>query len=276
MISSSGFESGIRTGFRYDSGTATRRSGLSGDIANDLNIPFNSYNGILETEINTVNNPQITTFRLTGLNSGYDYGCKVLLDTGDININLLPMIAQGSVYRIQRKNASDQIYKVISIREQNQNEYTVSASKYDTGKFQEIESHITSDYLPQTYASQQAQAAIGLQTLAAPAITQFTTGATGATFSLTGQWSGVAGATGYSTSVYLENNNIAYYNTTDTTGLLITGLTTFGYWTINVQAIGNNSTYINSSISQYGFMAYYDNSTVTSFDRPHITNFKLS
>lgn len=275
LIAPSGFESGIRTGFRYNSNIATRRSGLSGDIGNDLSIPFNSYNGILETEISTVNNPQITTFTLTG-NTGYDYGCKVLLDTGDVNINLLPMIAQGSVYRIQRQNATDQIYKVISIREQNQNEYTVSASKYDTGKFQEIENHITSDYLPQTYASQQAQAAIGLQTLAAPVITQFTTGATGATFSLTGQWSGVAGATGYSTSVYLQTNNITYNSTTSSTGLLIDGLSTFGYWKMSVQAIGNNSTYINSAVAQSGFSVLYNNSLVTSYDRSFASNGTLN
>jgi predicted phage tail protein len=274
LISSSGFESGARTGFRYDSSVATRRGALSGDIGNNLDIPFNSYEGILETEISTVNNPQITTFTLTG-NTGFDYGCKVLLDAGDVNINLLPMIAQGSTYRIQRQNATDQIYKVISIREQNQNEYTVSASKYDTGKFQEIENHITSDYLPQTYASQQAQAAIGLQTLAAPAITQFTTGATGATFNLTGQWSGVAGATGYSTSVYLETNNITYNSTTSSTGLLITGLSTFGYWKMSVQAIGNNSTYINSPVAQSGFSVLYNNSLATLYDRSFITTISI-
>jgi hypothetical protein len=268
------FETGsAATGFRYSSASPTKRTSPSGNISASIDTPFNSYRGILENEISTVNNSQITTFNITGWNTGLDYGSKVFIDQNDINANLLPLIGQGGVYRIERKNASDQIYKIISIREQNQNEYSISASKYDTGKFQQIEKHITSDYLPETYSSTPLSLyKQSIEQLASPEITKFTTGTTGSVFSLTGEWNSVPNATGYSWTVYNQNNSFFITETTPETSLEVTGLNIMGQWELNLQALGNNSTYINSEIATTGaFVAYY-NTTSTPLDRSAIVN----
>ena len=270
-----GFDTGAAsTGFRYSSSSPTKRSGPSAYIENKINSPFNSYRGILESEINTVNNPQITTFNVTGHDSDYTYGSKLFLDQNDININLLQFVGEGSVYRIERKNASDQIYKIISIREQNQNEYSVSASMYKTGKFEEIEDHITIDFLPQTYANSQSLSDLDIKKLPAPVITLFNTGTTGTTFSLTGAWSGVANATGYRAEII--NNQIfdTYRQVSNSLNFSVTGLTNQGHWQLNVQALGNNTTYISSDTASSGKLVLLP-TLPTQADRPYIVDFKI-
>jgi hypothetical protein len=270
------FDTGVdSTGFRYSSASSTKRTAPSGNVADRIDVPFDSYHGILESEINTINNPQITTFNVTGHDSNYAYGSELFLDQNDININLLQFVGEGSVYRIERKNASDQIYKIISIREQNQNEYSVSASKYDTGKFQEIENHITSDFLPQTYANSVAQAAIGINKLAAPVITLFNTGTFGTTFSLTGTWSGVANATGYTAQIINNDSSDTYRQTSSSLNFGVTGLIYGGRWLLNVQALGNNTTYTSSDIATSGKLILNTPIPSTPYDRAFITNFNV-
>ena len=115
----------LKTGFRYNSSSINKRGSTSGSILNKISTDFEQeYQGILPSEINTVNYPQITNYRITGYNNNFlnnNYGCEVLLDQNDININLMPFIKDGSPYRIARKNAEDQIYKVLAIKEENQN-----------------------------------------------------------------------------------------------------------------------------------------------------------
>jgi hypothetical protein len=270
-----GFDTGAAsTGFRYSSSSPTKRLGPSAYIENKINSPFNSYRGILESEINTVNNPQITTFNVTNHDSNYTYGSKLFLDQNDININLLQFVGEGSVYRIERKNASDQIYKIISIREQNQNEYSVSASMYKTGKFEEIEDHITIDFLPQTYANSQSLSDLDIKKLPAPVITLFNTGTTGITFSLTGAWSGVANATGYRAEII--NNQIfdTYSQVSNFLNFSVTGLTNQGHWQLNVQALGNNTTYISSDTASSGKLVLLP-TLPTQADRPYVVDFNL-
>jgi hypothetical protein len=270
------FDTGVdSTGFRYDSSSPTKRTAPSGNVADKIDVPFDSYHGILESEINTVNNSQITTFNVTGHDSNYTYGSKLFLDPNDININLLQFVGEGSVYRIERKNASDQIYKIISIREQNQNEYSISASKYDTGKFQEIENHISSDFLPQTYANSVAQAAIGINKLAAPVITLFNTGTFGTTFSLTGTWSGVANATGYTAQITNNDSSDIYRQTSSSLNFGVTGLIYGGHWQLNVQALGNNTTYSSSDVATSGKLILNTPIPSTPYDRAFVNNFNV-
>ena len=261
------FETGAAsTGFRYSAAAANKR-GAGASITGKIDTPFNSYRGILESEIDTVNNSQITTFAVTGHDSSYDYGSSLFLDPNDININLLPFVGEGSVYRIQRKNASDQIYKIISIREQNQNEYNVSAVKYDTGKFQAIENHITSDFLPQTFANSTAQAQINLQTLPAPVITSFNTGVATSTFSLTGAWMSVNNATGYKAEISNSLNGIYFSNTSTALNFEATGLT--------VQALGNNTSFQSSEVATSGKFVGYGDASLTPNDRAYISNVSI-
>jgi len=274
------FPSIYQTGYAYDAAKSSKRSiSTSGSMYGGFRIDSNSFQGILESEISTVNYPQTTVFNLTGYNN-LDYGATIYLDSGDLNINLLPFVSQGSPYRIQRKNASDQIYKIVTIRENSQNEYTVAATKYDTGKFAEIENAITQDFLPNTYyAGSPTVSNANINQLSAPTIATFTTGTTGTnSFSLTGTWSKVTGASNYSIQIY---NNIANFylssSTTDnlTTGYGVTGLTTLGQWNLKVQSVGNKSTTLDSPYAQTGKFVAYSSSVITPLSKPSITQFTL-
>jgi hypothetical protein len=253
------FESGAdQTGYRYDSASPNKRGALSDKINENFIVEFkNSYEGILDSEISTVNNPQITTFDITGV-TNLDYGARLFLDPNDININLLPLVSEGSVYRIQRKNATDQVYKIISIREENQNEYNVYASKYDTGKFKEIENHITSDFLPETFATS-IPVINGQQIieLSPPNINTFTTGSISSTgFSLSGSWSGVAGATGYLINVENLTTKSSRSIIQASSPFNISGLKDMGYWEMRILSLATSPN-IDSVVAKTGFFAAY-------------------
>jgi hypothetical protein len=243
-----------------------------------LKVDFDSYDGILESEITTTNYPQITTFNLTGFEN-LDYGSQVFIDQSSVLTNLLPLIAEGSVYRIQRTNASNQIYKIISIKEANQNEYSVIATKYDTGKFKEIENFITEDYLPETfYSGPPTINNVNILQLEPPSIDSFTTGVLNPTnFSLTGSWSPVSNSQGYEVQVYNEITNEYFYDSLSgysNPSYSITGLSSLGFWNLKIQSIGNNNAFLNSDFSKTGkFVAYQ---TITALDRPAVTTFTLT
>jgi hypothetical protein len=253
------FESGAdQTGYRYDSALSNKRGTPSGKINENFVVEFkNSYRGILDSEISTVNNPQITTFDVTGT-TNLDYGARLFLDPNDININLLPLVSEGSVYRIQRKNATDQIYKIVSIREENQNEYNVYASKYDTGKFKEIENHITSDFLPETFTT--AVPVINGQQiiqLNPPNINTFTTGFIDSTgFSLSGSWNSVVGATGYLINIENLTTRSSRSIIQASSPFNISGLKDMGYWEMRILSLATSPN-VDSIVAKTGFFAAY-------------------
>lgn len=74
----------------------------------------------------------------TGIN---DYGSTFFIDTGCSGITLLKNIKLGAPCSITLSNTKQEIYKIASIKELNLNEYEVTATKFDTGKFAEIESN---------------------------------------------------------------------------------------------------------------------------------------
>ena len=272
----------FKTGYRYSGASATKRGSSSGVMFGKFRIDSESYRGVLENEISTVNYPQITTFNITGYQN-LNYGAIVSGDTGDININLLQFVEKGSPYRIVRQNASDQIYKIIAIKEQTQNEYSVIASKYNTGKFVEIENFITQDFLPDTYSTSTPMVnGINITQLNAPTIATFTTGATGASnFTLTGTWTKVDSAIGYSAEIYNQISN-SFYSTSITdnniTGYGVTGLSILGQWNLRVKSLGNASMTLESQYAKTGkFVAYTSPSSIISpLGRPSITNFTLT
>lgn len=270
------------TGFKYDTAVTNRRSSsISGQISGLINWDSDRYpltQGILEDEINVYNIAQITKIAISGFDN-MDYGSLVYLNQQDPNINLLTAVKEGSPYRLERKDATDQIYKVLSIREENQNEYSITATKYDTGKFEQIEKFITQDFLPDTYYKGPISVNnVDIRELNSPAITQFTqTGVTSSGFNLTGSWGSVSGATGYA---YEVNNRLAglfYNDTISGTAFSLTGLTSLGNWEMQVSAINNGSTFINSLPSKTGvFVAYSSNdSSINTLIKPAVISFTL-
>ncbi|MGA1048825.1 MAG: phage tail protein, partial [Minisyncoccia bacterium] len=116
-------DSGNYTGFNYSQAAPNKR-GASGQISGAIQWDGNLYpptNGILDSEIDTYNISQITKMSLTGYDNTIDYGSFISLNQNDPNVAFLPAVKAGSIYRIERKAASDQIYKIISIRENSQN-----------------------------------------------------------------------------------------------------------------------------------------------------------
>jgi hypothetical protein len=257
------FESGAdQTGYRYDSASPNKRGATFDKINENFVVEFkNSYQGILDSEISTVNNPQITTFDISST-TNLDYGARLFLDPNDININLLPLVSEGSIYRIQRKNATDQIYKIISIREENQNEYNVYASKYDTGKFKEIENHITSDFLPETFTTSvpviNGREIIQLNP---PNINTFTTGSISSTgFSLSGSWNSVTDATGYLINIENLTTRSSRSIIQTSSPFDISGLQDMGYWEMRILSLAESPD-IDSTITKTGFFVAYESAT---------------
>ena len=272
-------DSGNYTGFAYDSAVLNKRGAVSGQISGAINWDSDLYpvtNGILDSEINAYNISQITKISLTGFNNSVDYGSIISLNQNDPNVSFLPAVKAGSVYRIERKFASDQIYKIISIRENSQNEYGVTASRYDTGKFDTIEKAITQDFLENTYYT--GVITVGdtqLKQLSTPNIATFSGfDQTSSNFKLTGRWASVASATGYSVSI--DNSLAGYFESTITnqTGVQFTGLTNIGNWTLSVAALAESPN-INSSAATTGTFVAYAGTNTTSITKPAIVGFSL-
>jgi|688.fasta_scaffold02959_6 hypothetical protein len=273
-------DSGNYTGFAYDSAAPNKRGATSGQISGAINWDGDLYpatNGILDSEINAYNISQITKISLTGFNnSGVDYGSIISLNQNDPNVSFLPAVKAGSVYRIERTAASDQIYKIISIRENSQNEYGVTASRYDTGKFDTIEKAITQDFLENTYYT--GVIVVGdtqIKQLSTPNIATFSGfDQTSSDFKLTGRWASVASATGYSVSI--DNSLAGYFESiiTNQTGVQFTGLTNIGNWTLSVAALAESPN-INSSAATTGTFVAYAGTNTTSITKPAIVGFSL-
>jgi hypothetical protein len=268
------------TGFTYNSASGNKRSGPSGAISGAIQWDQQNYpstRGILPSEIDTYNISQITKIALTGYDNNFDYGSLIYLNSGDPNTALLPIVKEGSPYRIERKNASDQIYKIISIREDNQNEYSITATKYDTGKFETIEKFITQDYLPQTYyTGANTVGSVNVSELPSPIISSFTaTDITPSNFKLSGVWSAVVGATGYRAEISNRITSENYIYITGDSSLVATGLSSLGNWDLSLIALGDGSK-ISSFPSKTGVFVAYSGSQSNIITKPIISNIVIS
>lgn len=251
-----GGNSNLITGYRYDQSSSDKRGVQSAALTGKINVEFDTYNGILEEEISVVNNTQITIFNITG-HSNANYGSELFIDQNDININLLSMIPQGSCYRVQRKEASDAVYKIISIRENSQNEYGVYCTKFDSGKFNSIENHITSDTLqntfPATNPSNPSPYGPDKLKLDSPVITNFSI--INAPFTISGRWNSVSNASSYSVRVSNIQSNKAEDFVVDEpiNDFKITG-TVYedGDWKLSVTAMPSTERFIASDPSMSG------------------------
>ena len=109
------------------------------------------------------------------------------------------------VLRGSSKSAADTIiYKVISIKEENINEYSVICTKFDTGKYNLIENDKSIEYKSNTYSYTVSQK-IGntnYKVLNSPNIQQLVTGLDGSSqFYISGNWKQVLDNKGYNVSL---------------------------------------------------------------------------
>lgn len=268
------------SGFAYSSSAPNKRTSPSGQISGAIDWDSDLYpvsQGILDEEINVYDISQITKISLTGYDNVIDYGSLIYLNANDPNVSFLPAVKAGSIYRIERKLASDQIYKIISIRENSQNEYGVTATRYDTGKFETIEKSITEDFLENTYYTGVVKVRnVEVTQVPMPQIAAFSgTSLGGDDFALTGRWTSGAGGsiTGFSVSVSNSLAGVSRSSIVNATGIQFAGLTDIGNWEMSVTALAKKNN-INSSAATTGaFIAY--SGRLNAINKPAITGFSL-
>lgn len=232
--------------------------------------------GITESELSVASPNQISILSVTGSVINQDYGSIV---SGFNNPSILPLVKLGSPAKFEINQASPFFYKVISMQEQATNEYLVTATKYDTGKFNLIDKNISIENEVNTFSYQVAQTINGVtyKTLDAPALDNVTTGvpiASNGTFTITGMWTGVANATGYNMVLDLPNGQsasefIASENLNQTTGGEFTGLNQVGVYNFKVNALGNKAgsagnAYFDSDYASSGIFVLYEESLTFS------------
>tara|TARA_R100000995_G_scaffold78751_2_gene49530 strand:+ start:1980 stop:6641 length:4662 start_codon:yes stop_codon:yes gene_type:complete len=220
--------------------------------------------GITESEISEISPDQLSVLSVTGSITDQTYGSLV---SGFDKPEILPFVKLGSPAKFEIKDASPFIYKVISMKEEAPNEYLVTATKYDTGKFNLIDKNISIEDKANTYSYQVAQTINGVtyKTLDAPSIDSVTTGvpnASDATFTITGDWSAVNNSTGYNMALTLPNGQVIN-NSITTTGGQFTGLNQVGVFNFSVNALGNNggaggNAYFDSDYASSGIFVLYE------------------
>jgi hypothetical protein len=280
------------TGYYYDSAISSGRSGafltaLNGQVSG-ANSKFRDISGLelqmtaglLDSDISLTSPSQITTFDISGIVQ-YEYGCEAFVDQQDINYSLVQFVKQGSVYRFQRKLADDQIYKVISIKEENPNEYSLICTKFNTGKYALIENDKSIENQSNTYSYTLSQK-IGDTTyrvLSSPTIESVTTGIDplNSQFYISGQWRPVLYANGYNIKLYQPNGVIQQ----QTVQSSITGIKFYiegiGNYSYRVNASGSYTnasvdpnTYFDSNYSVSGLFLVYDGALL-DYDRPFLS-----
>ena len=154
------------------------------------------------------------------------------------------------------------------MKEDAPNEYLVSATKYDTGKFDLIDKNISIENKADTLSYQVSQTINGVTytTLASPLLDTLTTGIPDAstdTFSITGMWSGLDNSTGYNIRLTQPNGVVRSESVPHpTTGHEISGLSQVGVFNFCVNALGDNTDRLNaffdSSYDCSGMFVVYD------------------
>ena len=242
----------------------------------------NSTNGVSVSDITIGSNPQILTLQVTGLvgNVANEIGSYV---SGVDLPDYLQHIKLGSPYRFEIKDASDFLYKIDSIKEDNPNDYLVSASKFDTGKYELIENNISFEPKENTFAYQ-VQTQVGdvtYDTLSSPQNLSLTTGlGTNAnTFFISGDWNQVTNNNGYNAILNYANGSVSESSITkNTNSVKFDNIGVIGKFTLNVKTIGDNtnntSKFFDSDYSTITSFFLYDNLSV--LDRPVVTNITFS
>ena len=285
----------------YNTSINNRRSGefkvaQNGNV-NGANSKFRNINnqelnlftqGLLDSEIQSTSPPQITTFGVAGI-INHDYGSEIFVDQNDINASLLSFAKIGSPYRFQRKFADDQIYKVISMSENNPNEYLLVCNKYNVEKYKLIEDQQSIEDKFNTYSYTLAQKVNNTtySVLRTPVITSLTTGIDAANnnaFYISGDWKPVSNAKGYNVRLYNPNNSFVEKNIdTSESNCVFYNEKSIGNYSFRVNALGSNSnnsdtdqqTYFDSDYHHSGIFIIYQDNNLLTYDRPYLSSMTI-
>ena len=232
--------------------------------------------GVFEPELKSIRPDQLTVLNVTGSifktpseleTAGYNNYGTVL--SGFDRPDVLPFIKLGSSAKFERVDASPFIYKVNSLKEENVNEYLVTATKYETGKFKLIEDDISIEEKANTfsYKSSQKVGDVTYQTLDAPNLLSVITGVPSAdatAFTVSGNWGRVENCTGYNVKLTLPNGS-TISDSVNTTGFEFNDQNTVGMFSYCVSALGDNgrdatstNVYFDSIYNCSGIFVVYD------------------
>lgn len=224
---------------------------------------------------------QITTFTSISNITNKDFGCEVTISPTDISSNLIQYISEGSVYRFERKNSDDRIYKVLSIKEENPNEYQVIATKYITGKFNFIENNVSIQYKEDTYGGGGSHTDTITITLDTPDNLEISTEKVSNNYRLNGSWSPVIYATGYHVKCTFPNGVVQEVKTAQTSKFF--SISAIGNYTFSVAALGNpfnpvnkTSYYDSNFVEDSLFFINYDDELLVQLDRSYIRDAIIS
>ena len=248
------------SGFVYDSAEGDKRAkpasfNLEGKFTYQSNADLNYFGGLQESDINVNGYQQIRDFNVTGWGGfkgiqANEYGDTVYIDENDPSANLLKFVPEGSTYRFPSKDASDQVYKIISIMEDENYSYKVIASKYLSGKYEEIENDINIPEAENTFGYNKNEFnvnEISYISLEAPTITLDVLDYVldESPTIITGSWEPVENATGYYYYLELPNGQKSEVATTPVTNFSYTP-DLIGNYTIRAQSLAdtfNNADY---------------------------------
>ena len=249
----------------YKISSFTKRDTTEFNIANYFSGDLNTLNirGILESDISLNAQPHIVTLNVTGNALATGDGSYV---SGVDSPQYLPFVKLGSPYRFDLKDADDILYKVESIKENSPNEYLVTASKFETGKFSLIENDISLDRKENTFDYNVATQIgdITYKTLSSPENLSVATGAgtEANTIYISGSWDNVTNNDGYEAILYYPNTSTQISGVSQNTGFVVfDNLSTVGNYSLSVKAQGDTSTnnkYLDSDFSTVKTFILYD------------------
>jgi len=213
--------------------------------------------------------------------SGYwnQGGCVYSPSIDNANMEFLERVKQGSPFGITMSGIEREIYKVTSLRESNINEYEVSAIKFDTGKFAEIESSQNLNDFYSSFATisppsntSQSTSTANIYQLDTPTITSFATGnydGQNDSLDILASWNSVNGASSYLVNIISPNGSQI---TASTTGInyIHYDQTQLGFYRLLVSAKNSSLGYTSRTASS-GINAF---STAT-FITPFIKNINI-
>lgn len=241
------------------------------NIKSNLTYGLYNNNGIFDNEIITQSPRQITTYRISGATNNINDGSIVYLNPNNFNLNLLSIVEPGSSYRIGLKSQTKQTYKVISIREENQNEYLVVATKYDTNKWSAIENDNVIENPQQIFYDNTLSRILSLETPSNLYLDVFNETSSG--FHITGSFDG--GNDIFKITVENKAVGFKYEVTTGSKQFNIPNLNDLGRYDMTVTAIASNSSNLNSYPAKIQKFIGYQKTDISLYDRPYIESFKI-
>jgi hypothetical protein len=270
----------------YDTNETDRRGESYGASVSGMfsgnNILSSITKGLLPSEVMLTSPAQTTVLSVTGEITLKDYGCLVSGFTPE-QAEMLAFLKLGSTAKFEIKEKDPYIYKVLAISEVNPNQFLISATKYDTGKWTFIEDNISIENKANTFAYRVAQCIgdICYTTLEPPRWTGLATGngAEFQSFFISGDFTdpnggppiGDSNATGFEVTLqgprYREEQVISTASSPsalDSFCVKFDNLNSIGQYRLDVRALGNQGStntsdaYFNSSPASTGMFVLFE------------------